>query len=492
MRPPKYCPLCYEPLSAGEKLILRKADSPTKQNSLPPHVSDSTPGPTSADAEVSQTHVTGQAATKSDEILIECSSPTWFSIVNNRVTKAPGDSVGLRAWFFRHLGCRAKNPFRNDATFFGEDLDSQQTVDHRGRPVTHWQIRALRKLGDSEDMWAPVSLLTATRIALTGAQGVGKTVIAMQAARPHAYEGCGRDVVNRAVKLESFIFSADRRKMLGTLRTLRAMNRWETGAEDFGKTVTGLFNFSAIAFASYSCTPDSTTKRASFRTTFEAFRRMFHSNAIADYAAQHSTVAVYDVPGEYPEQGYGLLERMFEVASVCAVCINAMELFGHPGQSLVTALEEINQRIGDRRWCLIVTKIDMVGGAIRQGDADCGVSIEPALMQVAEDTENDTTEKAREILEAWLVPRVVTASVGSAGAGHELKRSLLNVLKRTRPPVFFLWTEGLPPPDEPSAHSSAVDQSVVYQPVTYGLAKFIAWSLGQKWSDLTRHTSSKA
>lgn len=149
--------------------------------------------------------------------------------VNDECSRA----IEPRGVFLRHVGCEAKNPFKDP------DL-----VD-RLNALEHWEVNMLRAVAQSgkqataSEMWFPLMLLRATAemrkgkrcgalVELVGQRSAGKTVLSMQAMDYQGY--VPHDERNsRHVVVDDYIFSragtASQSALIDTLNLRTLMDK---------------------------------------------------------------------------------------------------------------------------------------------------------------------------------------------------------------------------------------------------------------------------
>lgn len=410
--------------------------------------------------------------------------------------------------FLRHIGCEAKNPFwdstKKEVELPGDDIPAYQdtsTVPHRvvleqgSTPVEgfHWQIGMLRALPrDVEEMWFPLMLLRAATevnqrqrvgvlVELTGANRVGKTVLAMQAMDSKGYVHNDND--GRGLILKDYIYS---RRGVGSdiplldmlyLRDIMERNH------AFNPTVLGTKigpgDLKAVFIEPSKNSEISTMyNRVGIIEKVRDFRRDIwrdikelsgFSSPSGTTSSHHPfwyTVMFYDTAGELSRRGSQILKRIEEAVSKTAVLVNAVELFDKAldTSEAESSISVARRRLGDLRGkrnlevCLVVTQVDLVMDQLSPEDRQSVYQIAQAL-----DKNPADDKEARELLIKWVRKNP-----------QQNVKSIKRLLKGVK--VFFVWTEGIP-----------TDESKFKGARTYsfGLARFICWCLGVQWRDIT-------
>jgi hypothetical protein len=479
--------------------------------------------------------------------------------------KCKGNSVAgtIESVFLSHVNCEAKNPFWDDAkgkvVIPGSAYDgnfARVTISNELVGINHWEIGMLREIKYDDTyshMWFPLMLFWAiarcedkkgfgSMIALVGDQGVGKTVLAMQATDRQGY--IRKDANGRRVDIGDYIFSrfpegAEANPLFETLYLRQLL--YDDSVDLFrpvgtrrepGDLKAVFFRPSQKLASNTYGDPAVMAARANQRVSsplrhkFDVFARRLgfsHAWELIVYSIKSAfsfgmpemeepkinrsfwyTAVFYDTAGEGSVKNSEILRKVLRYADKVAILVNAEEIFTNIGkeQSIRVAharLDDLRKQNSDTSRCLVVTQMDKVINKIGK-DVDI-------VLNIAENLDGTDEQTAR--LELDVTRKLLCKYLGMYNTPKKGEFALdLSDFEQ----IFFMWTRDLPPLEggkdllkwlkekEAQADKSAkgmVEQgkmiklsdatkSVNAQPESYGLAKFICWCLDIHWSDINQ------
>jgi hypothetical protein len=461
------CPLCYKPLDEGHAI----------ETNLAGHYSEPIP----------------------------CSLRNLLALLDD---EADFDDL-QEGIFVRHLGCESKSPFwdqESKKSDYGDNYDEmspEATIPGEGKEVRHWQVSMLKRIGsENDEMWFPAAMLRATTgdaeslrtsrgrtVALAGPRGVGKTIIAVQAMHYFGYVGPktnGEDHVH----IDHYVYS---RKPTDFAHTVHMVNLLRRPTLELMRAVPDpsdktLGDVKAVFFRA----PTVNT----LRSGINIFSGIF-SGRRSIRPAKRLPLLFYDLAGELAEiEGDQRLKTVRDAADSTAVLVDARSLFPYDGNdpveaermggSLSVACEQINYLSSKpgKRWCIVLTKLDDVRKRLHP---ECGVQWgEVESLAVSPDWRNGKSEHTSVTLARETLLKI------AAKSNSAFKVPFLNCLRapNVKPPVFFVWTDGLPlgltgHEDSPISQIATVVPEPRY---SYGLAKFVSWCLETDWAALNHGT----
>ena len=425
--------------------------------------------------------------------------------------------------FFRHIGCKYRNPFWNEEKGAVEipvlpeetsalfQLDFGLGLNETVR-VQHWLLGVLALLPKNvSEMWFPAMLLRATAetnsfwrrvgvlVELAGARESGKTILAMMSMNSHGY--ALNNGSSMEIELRDFIYTSHstQGQLLRYIETLHLSTLLKDGQHRGLFLPQGTFRSRSIKVsfikpskhwqvpAEDPVSEDfSFPKRIALKTLFavpKLIKEVASQTALVMWQITHSTnhypfwytVILYDTAGEANDAKD--LQRELHAIDKVAIVINAGEIFGlsqsevadgttAPAdsslneQSLRTACERIKNGLDRKqKLYLIVTQMDRIKERIK----DDWQRVETIADSVGSNKHN---REAKELLRKWLSQSPSTHAV-------ELSNKLRHVVS-----VFFVWTEHLPHSQGPTNEARV--------PRSRGLAKFMCDCLDVKTNQIVR------
>lgn len=403
--------------------------------------------------------------------------------------------IGVRSVFLRHETCAAKNPFYNNNGIVnipgGVDSEAGYYTRPDGEeiPFTHWEIGMMRHVPAEPEMWFPAILLRSTltsrkgkrmgvRVELSGARGVGKTVLAMQAMDKQGYEPLlSKD---RSVKVRGFIYARGKpgtRPEISPFMAalcLRALHR--ENEDNLFRLASHQHGTGDLKAALIKPAPErrdetglvegpgrSVWGKVRYYIFDPLIDMLLNRGITEDQPASDDawyTVSFYDTSGEDVQMQSFELHGVESGVDKIAVLINANDIFAADGvSSILIANRKLlsAERKGSGNYCLVVTRMDEVMKRLSSLDR-----LEVNRLVDTFDTRDDVRKRSRELLLSWL---------RDYSPDNDLnKRELRDYLESHNIPVFLVWTENL--------MNNGRDGN---QPESHGLSHLICWCLGINW-----------
>ncbi|HYV12205.1 MAG TPA: hypothetical protein VE980_15000 [Pyrinomonadaceae bacterium] len=425
--------------------------------------------------------------------------------------------------FFRHIGCKYKNPFWNEDKGVVEipvRPEETSAIFPLSFPnpvrVQHWILGVLALLPKNvSEMWFPAMLLRATAetnsfwkrvgvlVELAGAQESGKTILAMMSMNSRGY--ALNNGSSLELELRDFIYTSQEGQLPRYIETLHLSTLLRDGQRRglFRPQGTVRGRSIKVSFIKPSkqwqvpvdddVSDDlSLPKRLVLKTLYalpNLIKEFASETGLVIWQIMHSTthypfwytVILYDTAGEANDAKD--FQPELQAIDKVAIVINAGEIFGllqdevagkttdEPDneseansslsdQSLRTACERIKTGVDHRqKLYLVVTQMDRIKERIN----DDWTKVETIADSVGT---NKYKREAKELLRKWL-------SESPSPHAAELRSKLQLIVD-----VFFMWTDDLPQSRTPANQETL--------PRSRGLAKFMCDCLGVKTNQIVR------